>query len=102
VRKLLQRLIDRFNEKSDIPRASFSIDGIEDDGRIKVALYWNKAFIKKIRSMGFEAETEEDCVQLFFYTSMMRPVQLAGDLADEAVQSSVHPQLSSIKNEFVG
>lgn len=87
-------------EDSDIPWASFEIEGFEDDGRIAIKFNWNDAFIKKIKDLGFEAETEEDTVQLFFYTSSMRPTSLAADPEDDAVQSDGHPQLSKVTNEI--
>jgi hypothetical protein len=87
-------------EASDTPWASFEVFGFEADGRIAINFNWNQAFIQKVRSMGFEGETEEDTVQLFFYTSSMRPTSMASDPEDEAVQSLAHPSLSSIENEI--
>lgn len=83
-------------EKAADPWAVFEIGGFETDGRIKVQFHWNDAFIKKIKSLGFEAETEEDCVQLFFYASQLRPTELAA--GDDPVQSAEHPTLSSQQN----
>jgi hypothetical protein len=56
-----------------------------------VTFIWNKAFIKKIHSLGFQAETEEDTVQLFFYTAQARPTSFAGE--DEGAVSAEHPNL---------
>lgn len=83
-------------ELVDAPWATFEVRGFENDGRIKVEFNWNAAFIRRIKDFGFQAETEEDSVQLFFYTSQMRPTQLSG--GDDPVQSSEHPQLSSQQN----
>lgn len=71
------------NEDSKEPWAIFEIAGIEDDGRIKVQFNWNAAFITAIKKMGFDAETEDDAVQLFFYTSQMRPTELSVDLDED-------------------
>lgn len=87
-------------EASTDPWASFEIAGFEGDGRIKIKFNWNQPFIKAIKSIGFEAETDEDTVQLFFYTSSMRPMNLAADPEDNAVQPSAHPQLSQVSNEI--
>jgi hypothetical protein len=87
-------------EASAEPWAAFEIAGFEADGRIKVKFNWNQSFIKKIKGIGFEAETDEDTVQLFFYTSSMRPTNLASDPEDDAIQSDSHPQLSKIQNEL--
>jgi hypothetical protein len=87
-------------EASSEPWASFEIAGFEPDGRIKIKFNWNQEFIRRIKAIGFEAETDEDTVQLFFYTSSMRPMNLASDPEDNMVQSSTHPQLSQASNEI--
>lgn len=97
-RKLFSKIIDAIDTRSKNPRATFAIDGFDEDGRIKVTFNWNAAFIKKIRSMGFDAETDEDCVQLFYYTSQMRPSGLGGD---DPVQPTAHPGLSDRPNTII-
>jgi hypothetical protein len=96
MRKLVASLLEKLDARSKTPRASFTINGFEPDGRIKVQFTWNKAFVEKIQALGFEAETEEDCVQLFFFASAMRPMQLS--VGDDPVQSSSHPTLSGQQN----
>jgi hypothetical protein len=73
-----------------------------EDGQIKVEFNWNAAFIKRINALGFQAENEQDTVQLFFYASQMKPRDLAdlgGD--DDAAQSDNHPTLTSPTNRVV-
>lgn len=84
-------------EALETPWATFEVTGFDENG-IRVEFNWNSAFVSKIRSLGFEAETEEDCVQLFFYTSQMRPAGLSGD---DPVQSTSHPMLSERQNIIV-
>jgi len=71
------------------------VAAIEADGKIKMAFDYNEAFITKIKAMGFQAETDEDVVQLFFTASALRPMTLGGD---EAVQSDAHPSLTAPQN----
>lgn len=92
VKKLLEKALDWRRNASKEPWASFEVTGFEDDGRIKVQTNWNAAFIEKIYELGFKAETEEDSVQLFFYTAQARPTEFDGAEEDEAV-SSGHPNL---------
>lgn len=92
--KLLTKLLDKARMKSPIPWASFEVHGFEEDGRIKVVCNWNKSFITKIHALGFQAETEEESVQLFFYTAQARPTELDGMEQDPAI-SSGHPNLQS-------
>lgn len=94
VKKLLQKYLTWRNTNDAEPWASFEIVGFEDDGRVKVTFNWNKAFIDKIYSLGFRAETEDDSVQLFYYTSQMRPTTLDGAEESEA-KTSGHPNLQS-------
>lgn len=83
-------------EKVETPWATFEIAGFETDGRIKVMFNWNKAFITKINELGFQAETEEDSVQLFFYASQLKPTELAA--GDDPVQADATPRLSDQQN----
>lgn len=85
-------------EAIETPWAVFEIMGFAEDGRIKVSFNWNPAFITKIHALGFQAETEEDSVQLFFYASQMKPTELAG--GDDGVGTTAHPQLSGQQNQF--
>jgi len=83
-------------EAIQTPWATFEIAGFEVDGRVKVMFNWNNAFIQKIQDLGFQAETEEDSVQLFFYAAQLKPTELTG--GDDPVQSNAHPQLSGQQN----
>lgn len=87
-------------EKDGTPWAAFEVVGFEEDGRVKVNFAWNQKFITKIKALGFDAETDEDRVQLFFFASSMRPTSLNADPGDDPVQSEAHPQLSAINNEL--
>lgn len=90
VMKFIQDFIKNYSKK---PWASFEITEFEQDGRVKVECNWNKAFIEKIYSLGFQAETEQDSVQLFFYTSQLRPTELDGEI--ETATSIEHPNLKT-------
>lgn len=94
VKAMLEKLLDWRRDISSEPWASFEVTGFEDDGRIKVQTNWNAAFIKKIHELGFKAETEEDSVQLFFYTAQAHPTEFDGAEEDPAT-SSGHPNLQS-------
>lgn len=78
------------------PWATFEVTGFENDGRVKVEFNWNDAFITKLNDLGFQAETEEDSVQLFFYAAQLRPTELSE--GDASVQSDSHPSLSANQN----
>lgn len=66
------------------PRASFTVTAIETDGRIRVEFDWNETFITKINALGYQADTQEDTVRMFFYASSMRPEYLSPDIQDLA------------------
>ena len=96
VKRFLRWAFDKSMDRQKEPWAMFEIAGFEEDGRIKVKFNWNTAFIKKAQELGFQAETEEDTVQLFFYASTMRPTDLS--IGDDPVQSDAHPTLSGQQN----
>lgn len=75
-RKSIQEKYLEFREQSVEPWASFEVVGFGENGQIKVEFAWNDSFITKLRGMGYDAETEDEIVQLFFYMSQMRPVSL--------------------------
>lgn len=99
VKKWVRDWFSRVMRKQAEPWATLEIESFEEDGRIKLAFDFNEPFIEKIKGMGFQAETDEDSVQLFFLTAALRPMTLAG--GDEAVQSAEHPSLSSPQNLLV-
>lgn len=99
VRNLLQRLYSTASARSTKPWAVLEVQDIEDGGRVKIGFDYNKAFIERVKKMGFHAETDEETVQLFFMASALRPITLAG--GDAAVQPDAHPQLSSNQNTLV-
>ena len=84
-----------------IPWAMFEIVGFEDDGRIRVEFNWNSAFIKHLDTLGFTAETEEDTVQLFFYTSQMKPTTLSSPFEDEQDELPVNEDLPTLSENRV-
>ena len=86
----------RGQEALDTPWACFEIVGFEDDGRIKVEFNFNDPFIEKIHDLGFQGETPEDSVQLFFYASQLKPTELDG--AQAVIQSDNHPALNGSQN----
>jgi hypothetical protein len=84
-------------EDVETPWAMFEIRDFPVDGQIKVEFNWNDAFIKRINELGFQAETEQDSVQLFFYTAGMRPTELTDD---EPVVAAATPNLGSPLNRI--
>lgn len=73
------------------PWATFEIIGFDEQSQVKVEFNWNDAFIEKLDTLGFTAETEEDTVQLFFYSAQMQPTDLK---EDTPVNSAELPGLS--------
>ena len=95
VKNLIRRWFSRAMRGGDA-WAMLEVQQFENDGRIKMAFDYNDAFIAKIKSLGFDAGTDEECVQLFFVTSALRPEALVS--GDDVVQPDAHPALSSQQN----
>lgn len=99
VKKLIKSLFGRVMRSQASPWAILEVQEFAHDGRVKMSFDYNQAFVEKVKSLGFQAETDEDTVQLFFMTSALRPIQLMA--GDEAVQSDAHPSLSSPQNVLI-
>lgn len=80
------------------PWAMFEIVGFESDGQIKVEFNWNQAFITHIKSLGFQGESDEDSVQLFFFTCQMRPTSISNMFDDEQDDLPINEDLPSLGN----
>ena len=87
---ILREMYDKQRGLEDEPWAMFEIQGFNDDGQIKVHFNWNQPFIESIRQMGYNEETEEEMVQMFFFVTKMAPTGLA-----EQVNPEGHPSLQS-------
>ena len=98
VKSFIQRWYSRTMRKQKEPWAVLEVQSFEKDGRLKIGFDYNQAFVDKVKELGYQAETDEDTVQLFFVASALRPTGLVGD---EAVQPDAHPQLSSPQNVIV-
>ncbi len=88
VSKLFSALLEYSKKYSKRPWASFNITEFTEDNAVKVEFRWNNQFIKKIKEIGFHAETEEESVAMFFQASQMRP-----DV--NSVNSDAHPNLKT-------
>lgn len=99
VKKWIRSLFSRAMRKAEAPWAMLEIEAFEVDGRVRVSFDYNDAFVQKVKDLGFQAETDEDTVQLFFLTAGLRPTQLMA--GDAAVQPDAHPNLSSQQNVLV-
>jgi hypothetical protein len=55
--------VARYNHEHTEPKLEVLHSGIEADGRIRMKLDWNDAFIKMLAERGIFGETEEEAVQ---------------------------------------
>lgn len=63
--KVVSLFSDRENVELEDPRLDVVHSGIDGDGRIKMELDWNTAFIRHLADNGIEAESEEQAVQMY-------------------------------------
>ena len=96
IRKLLLWLLDKTQQKSKEPFGAYFTSGITEDGQAPIQFIWNKAFVENIRKYGYETETEEETVELFYLAT--RPAQYVP--GEDPVQSEEHPRLSNDAHTF--
>lgn len=86
------------------PWFEFNTDGIVDeDGRVKVEMDWNKAFVVGLRNLGFSGHNEEEVVEKYLTILLSRapdvdPYMPAGQ---EEPFSEAHPALGSDQNKLM-
>jgi hypothetical protein len=97
-RSWLIRLKEKLVAHSPKPWACFETTGPGADGRIEFSISWNVEFIKQLRSAGFEAETEEAMVQMFFVSARMIPENPLLNEDDDTINPEAMPRLTSEAN----
>lgn len=88
--QVIQLYLDRENLEREEPRLEVIHAGLEQDGRVKMTLDWNRAFINHLRENGITGESEDEAVQK--YLSM-----LTSEVQAESAAAAVH---DSILSEF--
>lgn len=80
----------KFSKK---PWFDFTTDGkVDGDGRVKIKMDWNRAFINELIKMGIEGHSEEEIVHN--YMSILTANQAPADPLDEDYpKSEYHPNL---------
>lgn len=98
-RSFLIRLKEKLVARSSKPWACFETTGPSADGRIAFSISWNMEFIKQLRAAGFEGDTEEAMVQMFFVSSRMIPEEILTDIGDDdTINPEAMPRLTSEAN----
>lgn len=93
-RSLLTKLQELLRKKSKKPWASFETGGPTNDGRLEFTMSWNDAFIDVLKRAGYDGETEEEMVQMFYLSTQMIPESLM----DDVVNPSATPNLTNEAN----
>jgi hypothetical protein len=98
-RSWLIRLKEKLVSRSSKPWACFETSGPSAEGRIEFSISWNTQFIKQLRAAGFEADTEEAMVQMFFVSARLIPEQsMLPDIDEDVVNPEEMPRLTSDAN----
>ena len=61
--QIVQLYVERENLDREEPKLEVQHLGIEADGKLKIKLDWNKAFIKHLREHGITGETEDEAIE---------------------------------------
>jgi len=89
---VIKLFTDRENIEHEEPKLDVKHSGITEDGRVKMELDWNPAFIRHLADNGIIAETEDEAIQMYL---AMLTHQVADDitpdmLSKDAVDSAFH------------
>lgn len=94
-RGFLTSLKEFLRKRSKKPWAAFETSGPDAEGRLEFTMSWNNSFVNRLKSVGYEADSEEEMVQMFFISTAMIPENLVGD---DSINPSSMPKLSSEAN----
>jgi hypothetical protein len=98
MRKLLLWLLDKTQQKSKEPFGGYFTTGIQPNGQAPIQFIWNSAFIENLERYGYQCDTEEETIELFYVAT--RPTNsLIKELETQpAINSVEHPTLSDPSN----
>jgi len=99
--EVVQLWVDRYNHEHEDPKLNVLHAGIESDGRIKMKLDWNDAFIRLLQERGIQGETEEKMIENYL-AMMTRKVdaELFDEEEGEAAPRPVIPDEHDIEREL--
>jgi hypothetical protein len=86
--EVVQLWVDRYNHEHVEPKLEVLHSGIEADGRIKMKLEWNTAFVRLLQERGIAGDTEEKMVENYL-AMMTRKVD--ADLYEEGEGEALTP-----------
>ena len=95
-RKLLIIIQEFLMGFSKTPWACFETNGPTSDGRVGFSISWNEAFIKNLKSMGYEG-IEEEMVQMFFVSTQMIPESMDDS---DTINPEAMPNLTNEANSI--
>ena len=95
---VLLKEIDKIHETLTSPSLIVISGGIGSDGKIKMEMKWNNAFIKNVNKSGISGQTEEQTAMLFLVGCQLKPEEFG--LHEEDVVSEAHPLLSAESHEL--
>jgi len=82
---VIKLFTDRENIEHEEPKLEVKHTGIEEDGRVKMELDWNPAFIRHLAENGIIAETEDEAIQKYL-------AMLTHQVADDITPDMLSPE----------
>lgn len=97
---VVKLFIDRENIEHEEPKLDVKHSGIMEDGRIKMELDWNTAFIRHLAANGITGETEEEAIRI--YLAMLSAENSDGILGftEGEIDEAFHEQDLVLAAEF--
>ncbi len=88
--------VDRENIEREDPRLDVIHLGIETDGRVKVELDWNQAFINHLKKHGITGETESEAIEAYLSMLSSRAADEVGTEQDVFSREMINEAFSEI------
>jgi hypothetical protein len=102
--EVVKLYVDRENLEHEEPRLTVDHMGIDENGKIKMKLDWNQAFIKLLRDKaGIVAESEEEAVQAYMLRLTMDVAENMGLPTELSLSTDqIQEQMRQVATELSG
>lgn len=78
-KEIVELWVQRYNLQREQPKLTVVHGKVLEDETIELDISWNQAFIKQLRALGFNSDSEEDIVHLYLDSMSSRSINQNDD-----------------------